>query len=88
MKTELFFFLNVELHSHLQAVVEEEERDILSAVTRLVSKGDGFYPVNQTAMGRQQVSLKETVQKKTVRQLRNVPTIKLQKINQRQSKED
>lgn len=55
----------MELHSHLQAVVEEEERDVLSAVTRLVSKGDGFYPVNQNAMGRQQVGLKETVPKKT-----------------------
>ena len=42
---------------YLKAVVEEEECDLLAAVTRLVSQGDGLHAVDQAAMGRQQVGL-------------------------------
>lgn len=54
-------FAGVCVCSHLKAVIEEEERDIFSSVTWLVSQGDGFYAVNQTAVGGKQVGLqKET----------------------------
>lgn len=42
---------------HLEAVVEEEQGDIFTPVTWLVSQGDGFNPVYQTTMGGQQISL-------------------------------
>lgn len=42
---------------HLEAVVEEEQGDIFTPVTWLVTQGDGFNPVYQTTMGGQQISL-------------------------------
>lgn len=50
-------FIGVYVHSHLKAIIEEEKCDIFPTVTWLVPQGDGFYPVNQTAMGGQQVGL-------------------------------
>lgn len=58
MKHEyVLYSFSVCVHSHLKAVVEEEESDMFSTVTWLVSQGDRFYSVNQTAMGWQQVGL-------------------------------
>lgn len=42
---------------HLEAVVEEEEGDIFTAVTWLVTQGDGFNPVHQATVRGQQISL-------------------------------
>lgn len=50
-------FPQVYVHSHLKAVIEEEECDVFSTVTRLIPQGDCFHPVNQTPMGGQQVGL-------------------------------
>lgn len=45
------------VHFHLEAVVEEEQRDIFAAITWLLSQSDRLYAVNQAAMGGQQVGL-------------------------------
>lgn len=51
------FCTGICVHSHLKAVIEEEEGDMFSTVTWLVSQGDGLHSVNQAAMGWQQVGL-------------------------------
>lgn len=47
----------VHVYSHLKAVIEEKECDMFTTVAWLISQGNCFYPINQTAMGRQQVGL-------------------------------
>lgn len=42
---------------YLQAVIEKEECDVFTAVTWLVTQGNGFDSINQNAMGGQQVGL-------------------------------
>lgn len=42
---------------YLKAVIEEEEGDVLSSIAGLVSQGDGFHSVYQTAVRGQQVGL-------------------------------
>ena len=56
-------FIGVCVHSHLEAVIEEEECDMFPAITRLVSQGDGFHSINQAAVGGQQVGLQRAKRK-------------------------
>lgn len=48
---------------YLEAVIEEEEGDILTAVTWLVTQGNGFNPVYQATMGGQQISLQREMER-------------------------
>lgn len=50
---------------YLEAVIEEEEGDILTAVTWLVTQGNGFNPVYQATMGGQQISLQREMERGT-----------------------
>lgn len=52
---------------HLEAVIEEEEGDIFTAVTWLVTQGNGFNPVYQATMGGQQISLQREMERGTSR---------------------
>lgn len=48
---------------HLEAVIEEEEGDIFTTVTWLVTQGNGFNPVYQATMGGQQISLQREMER-------------------------
>lgn len=48
---------------HLEAVIEEEEGDIFTAVTWLVTQGNSFNPVYQATMGGQQISLQREMER-------------------------
>lgn len=50
---------------HLKAVIEEEQGDIFTTVTWLVTQGNGFNPVYQTTMRGQKISLQREMGKGT-----------------------
>lgn len=62
-------FNRVLMHFHLKTVIEEEQCDIFTTVTWLISQSNGFYSVNEATMGGQQVGLEResTISSKKVK---------------------